>query len=56
MLIFSTAFAGAWLVVLGITFYTKQWIRFEDLEAYYRAGGNRLYMILLCWILLPSSA
>ena len=52
MIIVSTGFGGAWIVVVGITYFTTGAIDLTNLERMYRSGGSLTYAMLLCWTAL----
>ncbi len=52
MIIVSTGFGGAWIVVVGIAYFTTGAIDLTNLERMYRSGGSLTYAMLLCWIAL----
>ena len=52
MVIVSTGFGGAWIVVVGIAYFTTGAIDLTNLERMYRSGGGLTYAMLLCWIAL----
>ena len=52
MIIVSTGFGGAWIVVTGIAYFIAQTVYLSNLEQTFRSGGSILYTILLCWLAL----
>jgi hypothetical protein len=52
MIIVSTAFVGAWSVVLGIAHFVTGTIDPTNAEGLFRAGGTQLWIMLLCWMAL----
>lgn len=52
MIIVSTGFGGAWLVVTGIAFFTTEIIDLSNLDQIFRSAGSHLYAIILCWLAL----
>jgi MFS family permease len=59
MIIISTGFGGAWVVVAGIAYFTlTSWDRLliasdpRKVELLFRSGGSLLYAIVLCWFAL----
>ena len=52
MIICSTGFGGAWSVVTGTAYFTVGAIDPRHFERLPGAGGNQLYVVLLCWLAL----
>lgn len=52
MIIVSTGFGGAWLVVTGITFFTTEIVDLSNFDQIFRSAGSHLYAIILCWLAL----
>jgi hypothetical protein len=52
MIILSTSFGGAWIVVTGIAYFTTDAIDLTDIGELFRTGGNHLNTILIFWIAL----
>lgn len=52
MIIVSTGFGGAWIVVIGIAYFVTDTVYLSNLEHIFLSGGSILYTILLCWFAL----
>ncbi|MDZ7714788.1 MAG: hypothetical protein U5J95_01110 [Balneolaceae bacterium] len=52
MIIVSTAFGGAWGVVIGIAYFITGAINLSNPEQIFSSGGKYLYAMLLCWLVL----
>ena len=52
MIILSTAFGGAWSVVIGTACFTTNVIDPTSLEHFFRSRGSQFNAILLCWLVL----
>jgi len=52
MIIVSTGFGGAWMVVTGIAYFFAETLYLSSLEQTLRSGGSISFTILLCWLAL----
>lgn len=52
MIIVSTAFGGAWGVVIGIAYFITGTVNLSNPEQIFSSGGKYLYALLLCWLAL----
>ncbi|TYP95433.1 protein of unknown function (DUF4203) [Fodinibius salinus] len=52
MIIVSTGFGGAWLVVIGIASLTTEIVDLSNFDQIFSSGGSYLYAIILCWLTL----
>jgi len=50
MIIVSTGFGGAWIVVIGIAYFIADTLYLSSLELTFTSGGSIIYAILLCWL------
>lgn len=52
MIIVSTAFGGAWGIIIGIAYFITGVINLSNPEQTFSSDGKYLYAILLCWLAL----
>ena len=52
MIIVTTAFSGAFNVVIGVAYFATGAVDLTNLERFIRYGGTRLYVTLLCGLAL----
>lgn len=52
MIIVSTGFGGAWIVVTGIANFTTGEINFTNLEQLFRSQAGNIYVMILFWLAL----
>ena len=52
MIIVSTGFSGAWMVVTGIAYFFADTLYLGSLEQTFRSEGSISFTILLCWLAL----
>lgn len=52
MIIVSTAFGGAWGIIIGIAYFITGVVNLSNPEQTFSSGGKYLYAMLLCWLAL----
>ena len=52
MIIISTSFAGAWLIVAGIAYFATGAVSPTDIEYILHSSGVLYFVVMFCWIIL----
>jgi MFS family permease len=50
MIIISTAFAGAWYIILGVSHFAVEQFDITRLDQLWKTGGDTLYVTAACWL------